>query len=90
VYQFLAQGRWFSPGTLNSSTTKTDRHEIAEILLKVALKHQKSKSNHRKNATHIHELFTIRNTKVYFWQVTKRSGTFNLFGTKFMLEGGRF
>jgi hypothetical protein len=27
-----------------SSTTKTGRHDIAEILLKVALKHQKSKS----------------------------------------------
>jgi hypothetical protein len=26
-----------------SSTTKTGRHDIAEILLKVALKHQKSK-----------------------------------------------
>ena len=39
VYQLLAQGRWFSPA---SSTTKTGRHEIAEILLKVALKHQKS------------------------------------------------
>ena len=33
---------WFSPGTLASSTTKTGRHDIAEILLKVALKHQKS------------------------------------------------
>jgi hypothetical protein len=29
------------PGTLTSSTTKTGRHDIAEILLKVALKHQK-------------------------------------------------
>jgi hypothetical protein len=38
----LAQGRWFSPGTPASSTTKTGRHDIAEILLKVALKHQKS------------------------------------------------
>ena len=37
VYQLLAHGRWFSPGTLASSTTKTDRHDIAEILLKVAL-----------------------------------------------------
>jgi hypothetical protein len=37
VYQLLAQGRWFSPGTLSSSTTKTGRHDIAEILLKVAL-----------------------------------------------------
>ena len=45
VYQLLAQGRWFSPGTLTYSTTKTGRHDIAEILLKVALKHQKSKKN---------------------------------------------
>jgi hypothetical protein len=33
----LAHGRWFSPGTPASSTTKTNRLEIAEILLKVAL-----------------------------------------------------
>jgi len=32
-----------SPGTPASSTTKTGRHDIAEILLKVALKHQKSR-----------------------------------------------
>jgi hypothetical protein len=37
VYQLLAHDRWFSPGTLVSSTTKTGRHDIAEILLKVAL-----------------------------------------------------
>ena len=36
VYQLLAQGRWFSPGTPASSTTKTGRHDIAEILLEVA------------------------------------------------------
>jgi hypothetical protein len=41
VYQLLAEGQWFSPGTPASSTTKTDHHDIAEILLKVALKHQK-------------------------------------------------
>jgi hypothetical protein len=42
VYQLLAHGRWFSPGIPASSTTKTGRHDIAEILLKVALntKHQ--------------------------------------------------
>jgi hypothetical protein len=33
----LAHGQWFSPGTPASSTTKTGRHDIAEILLKVAL-----------------------------------------------------
>jgi hypothetical protein len=41
VYQLLAHDRWFSPGTPASSTTKTGRHDIAEILLKVALKQQK-------------------------------------------------
>jgi len=33
----LAHGRWSSPGTPASSTTNTGRHDIAEILLKVAL-----------------------------------------------------
>jgi hypothetical protein len=37
VYQLLVHGRWFSPGTTASSTTKTGRHDIDEILLKVAL-----------------------------------------------------
>jgi hypothetical protein len=35
----LARGRWFSPAFF---TTKTGRHDIADILLKVELKHQKS------------------------------------------------
>jgi hypothetical protein len=34
VCQWLVTGRWFSPV---SSTNKTDRHDIADILLKVAL-----------------------------------------------------
>jgi hypothetical protein len=33
----LALGLWFSPGTPASSTTKTGRQDIAEILLEVAL-----------------------------------------------------
>jgi hypothetical protein len=37
VYQLHAHGRWFSLGTPASFTTKTGRHDIAEILLKVAL-----------------------------------------------------
>jgi hypothetical protein len=28
VYQLLAHGWWFSPGTLASSTTKSGRHDI--------------------------------------------------------------
>jgi hypothetical protein len=42
AYQLLTHVWWFSPGTPASSTTKTGRHDIAEILLKVVLKHQKS------------------------------------------------
>jgi len=37
VCQWFATGRLFSPGTPVSSTNKTDRHDINEILLKVAL-----------------------------------------------------
>jgi hypothetical protein len=40
VYQLLAHGRWFYPGTPASSTTKTGRHDIDEILLKEALNTQ--------------------------------------------------
>jgi hypothetical protein len=41
VYQLLAQGRWFSPGTPASSTTKAGRHDIAES----GVKTPKIKSN---------------------------------------------
>jgi hypothetical protein len=34
----IATGRWFSAGTPASSTNKTDRHDITEILLKVVLR----------------------------------------------------
>ena len=37
VCQLFATGQWFSPTTLLSSTDKTDRYDITEILLKVAL-----------------------------------------------------
>ena len=37
VCQWLATDRWFSQGPPVSITNKTDRHDIAEILLKVAL-----------------------------------------------------
>jgi hypothetical protein len=54
VYQLLAHGRWFSPA---SSTTKTGRHDIVEILLKVALKNQKSKP--------IYGHLTLRHFRLY-------------------------
>jgi hypothetical protein len=36
-YQLLANGRWFTSGTPTSSTTKTGRHDVAEMLLKMVL-----------------------------------------------------
>ena len=33
VCQWLATGRWFSPGNSDSSTNRTDRHDTTEILL---------------------------------------------------------
>jgi hypothetical protein len=47
VYQLLVHGRWFSPGTPVSSTIKTGRHDIAEILLKVALNHKHKKKTQK-------------------------------------------
>ena len=50
VIKFLwpATGRWFSHGSPVSSTNKTDRHNITEILLKVAL--STNKQTKHKNA----------------------------------------
>jgi hypothetical protein len=48
VYQLFVHDRWFSPGTPASSTTKSGRHDIAEILLKVVLNTKNQiKSNHQ-------------------------------------------
>ena len=47
AYQLLTHGRWFSPGIPAYSTAKTGRHDIADILLKVALKQPKTKPNAR-------------------------------------------
>jgi hypothetical protein len=45
----LVHRRWFSPGTPASSTTKAGRHDIAEILLKVAISTKKSKNKTTKD-----------------------------------------
>jgi hypothetical protein len=46
VCQWLATGRWFSTDSPVSSTNKTDRHDITEILLKVALNTIKQTNKH--------------------------------------------
>ena len=45
VCQWLATGRWFSLCPPVSSNNKTDRHEITEILLKVALNSIQQQTN---------------------------------------------
>ena len=37
ICRWLAEGQWFFTGTPVTSTNKTDRHDITEILLKVEL-----------------------------------------------------
>jgi hypothetical protein len=58
AYQLLAHGRWFSPGTPASSTTKTGRHDIAGILLKVAL-NTKNQINQLRKYICLSRYFTI-------------------------------
>jgi len=48
VCQWLATGQWFSPGSPVSSTNKTDRHYITEMLLKVALNTIQTKQTNNK------------------------------------------
>jgi len=45
VCQWLVTGRWFSSGSPVSSTNKTDRYNITEILLKVALNTMRFQKN---------------------------------------------
>ena len=49
-------GAWFSPGTPASSTTKTGHHDIADILLKVAL--------NTKNQIKSNQILIVANTNV--------------------------
>jgi len=52
----LAHGRWFSPSTPASSTTKTGRHDIAEILLKVALNTKNQINVYGQELLNIHDI----------------------------------
>jgi len=60
AYQLLAHGRWFSPDTPASSTTKTGHHDINEILLKVALN-----TNNQKSINHKCEVIVISHQLLY-------------------------
>ena len=49
VCNWLVANWWFSLGPPGSSTNKTDRHDITEIFLKVALNTIKPKEKHNQN-----------------------------------------
>jgi hypothetical protein len=66
--------QWFSPGPPVSSTNKTDRHDIAEILLKVAL------NTIILSTTYIHvslgyiARFTVNNHKLFIQRFSELNG----------------
>jgi hypothetical protein len=66
VYQLIAHGRWFSLGTPASSTTKTGHHDIAEILLKVAL--NTKNLNFLSSANNFHIAFYLKEKNVQLLQ----------------------
>ena len=74
VYQLLAHGRWFSPGTLAFSTTKIGRHDIAEKWLKVALS-TKNQINQSRNKVLMGNLRTLveKNQLIYIFNNPKLS-----------------
>ena len=60
VCQWLATSRWFSPGPPISSTKKSDRHDVTEILLEVALSTIKQTNIHsRSNGFRVSHLFSF-------------------------------
>jgi hypothetical protein len=69
IYQLLAHGRKFSPGTPASSTTKTGRHDIAKILLKVALNTINQSIEHVQYNNQIHIVFR----KLYLLFMARRT-----------------
>ena len=75
VCQWLSADRWFSPGTLFSSTNKTDCHNITEILLKVALNTIKPTSKYKWSLTL--KLTSIIYNLRYIYQLFKKSDRVN-------------
>ena len=67
ICQWLATGLWFSLGTPVSSTNKTDRHDIAETLLKLALNTKKHCNPNPMFCKPLQFTFTIFSCYLYFF-----------------------
>jgi hypothetical protein len=78
VYQLLAHGQWFSPGT---STTKTGCDDIAEILLKAALNTIIQISKNTLNELSVHINYIDKKNQQKFTNSTKYSK--NIYCLKF-------
>jgi hypothetical protein len=61
----MVHGRCFSPSTLASSTTKTGRHDIAEVLLKVTLNTINHKSINLIFTDNIISLYSFKSNTAY-------------------------
>ena len=64
VCQWLATGRWFFPGSPVSSTNKTDRHDITEILLKMALNTIKQTNKHSSGSYNV--ISIPKSSKIFY------------------------
>ena len=77
VYQLLTHGQWFSPGTPASSTTKTGRHDIFEILLKVALSTKNIKNQNQIQTCRVHIQYCQHSSIFIFLSIqTKKNFTY--------------
>ena len=79
----LAHSLWFSPGTPASSTTKTGCHDIAKILLKVALNNKSNQINAKcilyikiVSLVVLHRSFKWLNQKVYYIHLFKKKNIY--------------
>jgi hypothetical protein len=66
----LAHGLWFSPDTPASSTTKTDRYDIAES----GVKHNKSKLNQNLMLLHFNGMSRKKSFKYLFLKLIEPLG----------------
>ena len=62
ICQWPTTGWWFSPGPPVSSTTQTDRHDITEIMLKVALNTIKHTNKLKRNSILAKTFHDIQNS----------------------------